>query len=215
MRFHILASVSSLVVTALAGIAAEMPTGYFRGSLVSWEGTPASGTLSAANASNEVFTCRYDSKSYIELDHWHVKVDKLQAGDPIKVLAQRKMGETTCHILSLVVEDPPKPVVMRPGHKPEPPRPAEPKAVKFTTSRRNHENTAGVVKEITAQSVTLRTRDGERIFELRPETRYLGNGLKMELSDVQVNQRLSVEAAQSPNGDWEAVQLTWGDLTVR
>lgn len=195
--------------------AAEMPPGYFRGSLVSWEGSPASGILSAANSGQEVFTCRYDSKSYIELDHWHVKVDKLQPGDPIRILAQRRIGETSCHILSLVVEDPPKPVVVRPGHKPEPPQTAQSKPVKFTTQRRNLESIAGVVKEITSASLTLRTRDGERTFELRPETRYFGNGLKMERADVQVNQRLSVEASQNLNGDWEVFQLTWGDLTVR
>jgi len=210
MRFRIVASLCTLVSAGSAG-AAEMPTGYFRGNLVAWEGTSAAGVISVLDKNDEVYTCRYDSKSFIEIDHWHVKVDKLQKGDPVTVLAHRKIGESTCYVLSLIVDDPPpKPIPQIPGRRPAPPKPA-----KAAVIRHGRENVAGVVTQISPTSVTLRTRDGERIFQLLPDTRYYGNGLKMDFSDVAVNQRLSIETSQTQAGQWEAFQLTWGDLTVR
>lgn len=218
MRTRTLASVFPLAVAAI-GVAEDMPAGYFRGTMLSWEGTPTEGVLSASDSQNEVFTCRYDSKSFMELDHWRVKVDKLEKGDPVKILAYQRIGETTCSIISLVVEEPPKPVVARPGQRPaatqSQARPSQAKFVRPAVLTPVRESVAGIVTAITDRILTLRTRDGERTFTLRFDTRYLGNGLRMDLADVKVNQRLSVETSETPGGTWEAFQLTWGDLTVR
>jgi hypothetical protein len=202
--------VSLCAAPALVAWGVEMPTGYFRGTMLGWEGTPTAGVLSATGKNGEISTCHYDTKSFIQLDHWHVKIDKLQKGDLIKILADRKIGEQTCYVLSLEVEDPPKPVPQIPGR-----RPSQAKAVKPNSIRHGNKNVAGVVTAIAETSVTLRTRDGEQTFELLPDTRYFGNGLKMDRAAVNVNQRLSVETSQGIDGQWEAFQLTWGDLTVR
>jgi hypothetical protein len=198
------------LATSAFSYAEEIPTGIFHGSLVSWEGTLTAGVISAIDKSDQLFTCRYDAKSFIEVDHWHVKIDKVEKGDPVKIVADRKFGEQTCYVLSLAVEDPPVVVKQVPGRRPAPPKPEKPVVI-----RHGRENIAGVVTAISPKSVTLRTREGERTFILQSDTRYIGNGLKMELTDVTVNQRLSVETSRNQAGDWEAFQLTWGDLTVR
>ncbi len=186
-----------------------MPSGYFLGAMQGWDGTVTAGTLRAKNPSGDVFTCAFDAKSYMELEKRHVKVDQLREGDPLEVLAYRRAGETTCYVLSLQVLPPPK--VVRPNRRIDvtPSKTIRPAAV-----RHGNQNFAGVVSQVSSTSLTLRTRTEEKTFLLRSDTRYFGNGLKMELRDVSVNQRLAVEAARNMEGQLEAFQLTWGAITV-
>lgn len=186
-----------------------MPSGYFHGSMLDWEGSATTGILRARATGGDVFTCGYDGKSYMEFEKQRVRVDKLREGDPLEVLVYRRPGDTACYVLSLEVVYPPK--VVRPNRRidvtPAKPRPAP--------VRHGTQNIAGVVIQISAASLTLRTRTGETTFLLRPDTRVFGNGLRMDVADVNANQRLSVEASRNTEGQLEAFQLTWGDLTVR
>jgi len=193
---------------AMAVAAAEMPSGYFHGSMLGWEGSSTDGTLRARAASGDIYTCGYDTKSYMEFEKQRIRVDKLREGDPLEVLVYRRPGETACYVLSLEVVPPPK--VVRPNRRIDvTPAKARPALVPHGT-----QNIAGVVTQIGAGSLTIRTRTGETTFLLRPDTRYFGNGLRMERADVTANQRLSVEAARNVDGQLEAFQLTWGELTV-
>jgi hypothetical protein len=188
----------------------EMPSGYFRGPMAGWEGSPAKGELRARGADGEIFTCGFDSKSYLEFQKQRITVDKLREGDPLEVLSYRKPGETVCYVLSLTVVPPP--VRVRPNRRIDvtPAKTIRPAAV-----RHGNVNVSGVVADVTGGSVTLRTRTGEETFLLRRDTRYLGNGLRMEQRDVMVNQRLAVEGGRNSEGQLEAFQLTWGELSVR
>jgi hypothetical protein len=194
----------------MVAAAAEMPSGYFRGAMLGWEGSVAKGELRARSASGEAFTCGFDAKSYLEFEKQRVTVDKLQEGDPLEVLAYRRPGETECYVLSLQVVPPPKPV--RPNRRVDV---TPTKAVRATTVRHGNLNVSGVVVQITGAALTLRTRDGEETFLLRRDTRYFGNGLRMEQVDVKMNQRLAVEAGRNSEGQMEAFQLTWGELSAR
>ena len=196
---------------AALALAAEMSNGYFRGKMVSFDGSPTKGVLSARGADGNVSTCGFDSKSYLEFEKRRVTVDQLREGDPLEVLVYRHAGETACYILSLQVVPPPP--VVRPNRRVDvtPVKPIRPVPV-----RHGNQNVAGVVVQVSDGSVTLRTRTGEEeTFLLRTDTRYMGNGLKMERRDVTVNQRLSVEASRNLEGQMEAFQLTWGDLSAR
>lgn len=187
-----------------------MPSGYLRGPMAGWTGAVTKGELRARAASGEVLTCGFDAKSYFEFEKQRVTVDKLRDGDPLEVLAYRRPGETECYVLSLTVVPPPKPV--RPNRRVDvtPAKPVRPAPV-----RHGDVNMAGVVADVTDSSLTLRTRSGEETLLLRRDTRYFGNGLRMEPSDVKVNQRLAVEAGRNADGKLEAFQLTWGDLSAR
>jgi hypothetical protein len=187
----------------------EMPSGYFHGTMSGFDGTPTVGTLRAKAANGAVLTCGFDAKTYIELEKQRVKMDKLREGDPLEVLAYRRPGQTVCYILSMEVLPPPK--VVRPNRRVDvtPAKPLRPAIV-----RHGSKNVAGVVIQVGPSSITLRTGTGPETFLLRRDTRYFGNGLRMDQADVNVNQRLSVEAARNVDGQWEALQLTWGDLSV-
>ncbi len=187
-----------------------MPSGYFRGPMAGWEGSVTKGQLRARSATGDVFTCGFDAKSYLEFDKQRVTVDKLREGDPLEVLAYRKQGETECYVLSLTVVPPPAPV--RPNRRIDvtPVKSARPAPV-----RHGNVNAAGVVVRVNGNSIAVRTRSGDETFLLRRDTRYFGNGLRMELGDVKVNQRLAVEAGRNIDGQLEAFQLTWGELSAR
>lgn len=187
--------------------ASEMPSGYFRGPMAGWDGTPAKGTLNARGTDGEVFTCGFDSKSYFEFQKQRVTVDKLREGDPLEVLAYRRPGETSCYVLSLTVIPPPTPT--RPTKRIDT-TPAKPTR---TPVRHGNVNVSGVVLAVNSSSVTLRTREGEKTFLLRRDTRFFGNGLKMDRADLAINQRLAIEAGRNSEGQMEAFQLTWGNLT--
>jgi hypothetical protein len=214
-------SVLLLLVTLAAGSGEEMPVGFFRGTLLRWEGTVTAGILSAKAASGNVFDCHFDKKTFIELEKWRVNVDKLVVGDPLEVLSERRVidrgsGARECYIMSLEVLPPPKPV--RPGKVKEVKaeiRPASPSVITGRTRMRSGSDTyAGIVTAVTDTTLTLRTRTGVETFRLRKDTRYLGEGLRMELRDVAVNQRVNVEAS-SVDGMLEAFQLVWGSLSVQ
>ena len=193
----------------LAASAAEMPSGYFHGGMAGFEGSAALGTLRVKDVHGDLYTCAFDAKSYLEFEKRRVTVDQLREGDPLEVLAYRRAGETTCYVLSLQVVPPPTPV--RPNRRIDvtPTKAARPAPV-----RRGNQNFSGVVTQVNKTSITVRTRTEEKTFLLRVDTRYFGNGLKMELRDVTVNQRLAVEAARNLEGQMEAFQLTWGDITL-
>jgi hypothetical protein len=190
-------------------LAVEMPSGYFRGGMVGFEGSKASGTLRVKNMAGEVFSCAFDAKSYMEFEKQRVTVDKLREGDPLEVLAYRRAGETTCYVLSLQVV--PTPILTRPAKRIDV---TPTKTIRPAPVRHGNQNFAGVVTEITATSVTVKTRTEERTFLLRTDTRFFGNGLKMDATDVSVNQHLAVEAGRNLEGQLEVFQLTWGEITV-
>jgi hypothetical protein len=205
MKFCCLAMIGALVASA-----AEMPTGYFRGPMAGWEGSLTSGVLKARGTGGEVYTCGFDAKTYLEFQKRRITVDKLQDGDPLEVLAYRKPGETACYVLSVTVVPPPVPV--RPNRRIDV---TPTKAAKRAIVRHGNVNVSGVVVHLDSVSVTVRTRTGEERFLLRGDTRFFGNGLRMERTDVAVNQRLAVEAGRNSEGQMEAFQLTWGDLSAR
>lgn len=204
-----------LSVAVSPAFAVEMPVGFFRGSMLRWEGTAKDGTITAQNA-NGVFQCRYDKLSWLELEKRRVTPDKLLEGDPLEILADRHPGETACYILTLeVLPPPPPPSRAKAKAKSTTAAAVKPFAARPAVIRHGKENFAGVVTKVSETLMTIHTREGEQTFQLRPDTRYVGNGLKMEPGDVAVNMRLSVEASRTREGDWEAFQLTWGSITQR
>jgi hypothetical protein len=199
------------LLTGLCACAEEMPTGYFRGAMLGWQGSAVAGVLSARAPSGAVYECRYDAKSYLELEKRRVSVDQLREGDPLEVLAHRRPGDSACYILSLEVVPPPAPA--RPARRqeltPAPPKPS-PRAIPLRA-----QTFSGVVRQVEGGAVTVRTREGAQTFLLRYDTRFIGNGLRMEAGDLEVNQRVFVEAARNADGAWEAFQFSWGQLHGR
>jgi hypothetical protein len=206
MRVIRAAFLLALVISPIGAV--EMPTGFFRGALLRWEGTAKDGTIIAQNANGE-FQCHYDKLSWLELEKRRVTPDKLREGDPLEILADRHPGETVCYVLTLKVLGPEPP----PSRAKQKAVAAKPVITRPALVRHGQDNFAGVVTSVTDNVLTLHTREGDHAFQLRSDTRYVGNGLRMERGDVNVNMRVSVEAGRNRGGEWEAFQLTWGSIT--
>ena len=199
-----------------AACATDMPTGYFRGAMVAWEGTPSVGVLSARSQKDGgVYECRYDGKTYLEYEKHRVKADEYLEGDPLELLVARRPGEQVCYILSgnLV---PPPPKQVRPTKQQDIRAANLARAQRPVVQRRGTTHVSGAVVAISDRTITIRTRAGEaQSFALRLDTRFVADGIRVQRPDVPMNQVLEVEAGRNAEGELEAFQLTWGNLSVR
>jgi hypothetical protein len=195
-----------LVLAAPVGAQTQMPSGVFLGTLAGWEGTIAAGEFTARNSGNEVFSCRYDSLSYVERDHRRTRIPRLEAGDPLEILADRKPGSDLCYARTVqVVESKPRRDPAR--MKPHPPRGFAPAFLP-----QGDRSFGGVVVRRDAQTLTLRTRAGERTLLLRSDTRYLDGGVHIGSSALTVNLHVFVRAGKDIYGNLEAYQVMWGRI---
>ncbi|MEP6963703.1 MAG: DUF5666 domain-containing protein [Acidobacteriota bacterium] len=187
----------------------KMARGFFHGTVLSWEGTPALGVLTARAEDGMLFDCGYDSKSYLELEKIRVTVAKLREGDRVEILADRQPGQTACYVRTLQVLTLPLPRPnRRPGSEKE-----KAATLKAPVVRHGNQTFAGLVTRADDKWITVRTRMGDEVFLIRRDTRYLGNGLRMEPMDVKINLRVSVEASTNQDGVLEAFQVTWGGIS--
>jgi hypothetical protein len=196
-----------LTMAACTAFAAQqMPKGYFRGTIVGYQGTAARGTLQVADEAGDVYECGYDAQSYLEMWRQRITVAKLEAGDTVRVLADNPPGSTACYVR--LVEVGPPPVVLTSRRVPERTRLAR------RTEQRGDITVSGVVIRADENSLTLRTRDGDETVLLRRDTRYFGDGLDLGRDAVAVNLRVAVRAGRNLDGSLEAYQVSWGSLVT-
>ena len=186
--------------------AADMPKGMFHGHMVSWEGSPLRGVLLARNTAGVVEGCGYDALSIVQLSRQRITVAKLEPGDPLEIITDRKPGSRDCYIRMLDVV-PPAPPLTRV-------KPAAPVAKARSTFDLPHgdRTISGVIIRRDARSLTLRTREGEQTVLLRKDTRYLGDGAQQDAAAALVNTRVFVRAGPNLYGGIEAYQVMWGDI---
>jgi len=196
--------------TAAAAVcmAEGMPTGFFRGTLVSSEGTATAGIITARNAGGDLFDCRYDGKSLLEIARQRIPATQLRAGDYLEVLVDHSGRSRSCYIEMLKV---------LPAQAARPNR--QPKAEKVPgriVTPGDTSSISGVVISKENGFITIRGREREEILRVRRDTRFIGDGVKTDLAGLSLNQRVFVEAGRNIDGDLEAYQVTWGSiLTVR
>jgi hypothetical protein len=199
-----------LTAAAAAGMcaAADMPSGYFRGAMVSFEGSPTSGVLTARDAGGDSFECGYDGKSYLELAKQRINASKLLAGDRLEVLVDRSGRDRSCYIriLHVLPSEPARPTRAAKAQR----RPARSLRPLTTVT------VSGVVVRNENGSITVRGREGEESMLVRRDTRFFGDGMRTDADGLGLNQRVFVEAGRDLDGNLEAYQVTWGGiLTVR
>ncbi len=183
-----------------------MPAGYFRGNLVSVEGTAEEGVLVARADDGGLFDCAYDSKSYLEFSKQRVAATRLVAGDRLDVLSDRSGRGRGCYIRILHVL-PPEPSRTRAAKAQRPLARLTP-VVTATLS--------GIVVRNQDGLLTIRTRESQETVLVRRDTRFIGDGLRGEASSLGMNQRVFIQAGRNLDGELEAYQVTWGGiLTVR
>ena len=186
----------------------SMPVGIVRGDMVSWNGTSTAGELRIRNPDNIIYACLYDARTYFERDHQRIGVAGLAAGDPVEILSDRKPGLMTCYARTVhIVEAHAQ--RLTPGMRPRLRSAYSPTEL---FAPRGNMTVAGVVIRSGNESLTVRTRTGDQILLLRADTRYLGEGVRMDSSVPLVNKHVFIRCGKNLDGDVEAYQVVWGEI---
>ncbi|HEX5432079.1 MAG TPA: hypothetical protein VFW83_08945 [Bryobacteraceae bacterium] len=204
-RFAWILVFSAPVLLLSAPAEKEMPPGIFRGAFVSWKGTPAAGQFTIRTAADALLSCHYDSLSYVGRNHERAGVAKLEPGDPLEVLADRKIGSRQCYARIVQVINPQ--IAREPATAKRSPRIA---ALPFAP--RWDRTFAGIVIRHDGKALTIRTRTGDETMALRPDTRYLSGGLRIGPAALSINTHVFVRAGKDIYGKLEAYQVMWGDI---
>jgi hypothetical protein len=181
-----------------------MPVGFVRGSLLSWQGSAASGSLTVQRADGAVYDCSYDAQTLFQRDQWPIHVADLNAGEPVEVLSDRRARVCYARMLS-VVHRMPEPAGWRP-HVVARPREGFQPLGNLTFG--------GVVIDGPRGAITIRTRAGERTLLLRSDTRFSGDGVRQEAPEPLLNKHVFVRAGRDIYGELEAYQIVWGEIFV-
>lgn len=197
-----------------------MPPGVFRGGLLSQQGGDQAGDLilrargAGAHIDEDTdLVCHYDAHSYVARDHHRIAVSSLNAGEPLEILANRKPGSQACYASIVQVIDPEaERVAERAADQARQFKQQNPGARFFFFTPRGDRTFSGLVVLLTARALTLRTRAGETILALRPDTRYWDDGLGATRADLRVNTHVFVRAGRSLDGVVEAYQVMWGEI---
>jgi len=185
-----------------------MPIGIVRGDVVAWNGSTRSGELKIRNPENTVYACLYDGRTYFERDHQMIAVAGLAPGDPVEVVADRKPGSVTCYARTVHVVDTHAQRLL-PGMRPRLRASYSPTE---SFAPRGDMAFGGVVARRGLWTLTLKTRNGEETILLRPDTRYMGGGIRLDAAALQVNTHVFVRAGRNVEGDVEAYQVVWGEI---
>jgi len=181
----------------------NLPVGFTQGDVVSWTGSPRSGELTIRNVEKAVYSCRFDAYTYFEREHQMIQVNVLAAGDPVEVLADRRPGSATCYARTVQVVEPPAKPLRRWRAVASPTEDFAPRGdLAF----------GGLVLHRDADAIVIKTRTGELRVNLRPDTRFLSDGLRLDAAALMVNLHVFVRAGHDIYGQLEAFQVIWGEI---
>jgi hypothetical protein len=179
-----------------------MPVGFVRGNLISWQGSAASGNLTVQRADGAMYDCSYDAHTLFQRDHWPIQVADLTAGEPVEVLSDQKSRVCYARMLS-VVQGMPAPEGWRPHAAARPREGFQP---------RGNLTFGGVVVDSASGTITIKTRAGARTLLLRSDTRFSGDGVRLEEPGPLLNKHVFVRAGRDIYGVLEAYQIVWGEI---
>lgn len=199
----------------LAGVplilaAQQAPIGIVRGDLVTWKGSAGAGVVSLRTNDGQLYECAFDPKTYFERDNQRVAPAVMSTGDRVEIVSDRKPGSQSCYARTVHVMDPSA------GSKASPsararfrrsPSPTE------SFAPRGDLTFAGIIVRVDPDSMILRIRSGgEQVIVLRHDTRYIGEGQRVEAENLKLNTRVFVRAGRNLDNEIEAYQVVWGSI---
>ena len=188
----------------------EMPAGLYRGSFVAWSGSPTSGNLTIRTSQSTDLFCGFDSHTYMERDHRRVSVSSLNVGEKIEILADHKPGSSTCYARTAAVIDAVSERVAAERARQAKSQLTSARTLFFTPT--GDRTLSGIVIKLNSRALTLKTRQGETTLALRPDTRYLDDGVRTNPADLRVNTHVFIRAGKTIEGALEAYQIIWGEI---
>jgi hypothetical protein len=198
----------SLLLFAAVLFADQAPVGIVRGDMVKWTGSPGAGQLTITSSTGE-YTCTFDAKTYMERDGQLVAIGAFSAGDRIELVTDHKPGSQVCYARTLhAVEQPVQRKI--PGHRPQLQAGSNPTEA---WAPRGDMTFSGVVVRISPELMILRTRsEPRRTIQLRHDTRYISDGLRVESAALKVNTHVFVRGGRNLDDEIEAYQVIWGGI---
>ncbi len=163
--------------------------------------TAAKGEFSLRAPDNQVFRFQFDPLTAVQRDSLASRVELLLPGDKIEVVSDLVTDSLVPRARTVVVT-----VAVPAAHRTRlltpPPRILPAGSLTFS----------GVVARLSPQRLTLHTRDGERTFLIRQDTRYVADGGIVEAAALQPNMRVFVRAGHDLYERVEAYQVIWGSI---
>jgi hypothetical protein len=72
---------------------------------------------------------------------------------------------------------------------------------------------SGMVVRLSPEMMVLRTRSEPRqTIQLRPDTRYVSDGVRADAADLKVNTHVFVRCGRNLDDEIEAYQVIWGGI---
>jgi hypothetical protein len=168
----------------------------------------AAGELSLRTAGNRVLRYQFDPKTYVEREERLIEPARLVPGEMVEVLSDTVAGYALRYARTIhVIQPVPPPRPQTPGRLSAYDPKTEP------AIRAGNIAYSGVVFRLNSQRVMLHTRQaGEVSILLRPDTRYLADGLLVDAASLKPNMRVFVLAGKDLYDDIEAYQVIWGKI---
>jgi hypothetical protein len=190
-------------------VAQQAPIGIVRGDLVTWQATAGAGQLSLKLLDGHVYECSFDPKTYFERDNQRVTAGAMAVGDRLEIVSDRKPASQNCYARTVHVMDAAS-INLSPTARQRfrrTPSPTE------SFAPRGDLTFSGVVLRLDGNRLMLKTRsEGEKSILLRSDTRYIGDGQRVEVDSLKTNTRVFIRAGRNLDDDIEAYQIVWGKI---
>jgi hypothetical protein len=194
----------SILIWELA--AQQAPPAFLRGDFVEMKGSDKSGEFGVRTVENHVYRCQFDDRTWFENNKLRISATALQAGDHLEVVSDRsKLSPGGCYARTVHVVEIVTPVRSRL-------RPYQ--SVTEHIAPRGDLTYAGLVIAVNSSSVQLRLRNQVEPISLllRPDTRYVQDGIQIESGQLKPNLRVYVRAGKNLEEQVEAYQISWGEI---
>lgn len=191
----------------LLGLAAQTaPPAFLRGDFVEMKGSDKKGEFGVRTAENHVYRCQFDDRTWFESNKLRINASALQAGDHLEVVSDRsKLSPGDCYARTVHVVEIVTPVRSRL-------RPYQ--SVTEHIAPRGDLTYAGLVITINSSRMELRLRSQAEPMALllRPDTRYVQDGIQIKFGQLKPNMRVYVRAGRNLEEQVEAYQVSWGEI---
>jgi hypothetical protein len=194
----------SILVWILA--AQPAPPAFLRGDFVEMKGADRKGEFSVRTAENQVYRCHFDDRTWFESNKLRINASALQAGDHLEVVSDRStLSPGGCYARTVHVVEIVTPVRSRL-------RPYQ--SVTEHIAPRGDLTYAGIVITVNSSRMEIHVRNQTEPVSLllRPDTRYVQDGIQIESGQLKPNMRIYIRAGKNLEEQVEAYQISWGEI---
>ena len=193
-----------------APIAAQeiAPIGIVRGTLVDCDATQ----LAVRTVDNHTYRFVTDGKTFIERDNFRISCSKIDKAEALEIVSDRSTVPGMRYARLITVVNPEMRARRRALMAARAPLlPSEDPT--WSIAPRGSLTFTGVVLRMDEDGLVLRTRaDGEKWIQVRRDTRYREDGLRVEPSSLHSSTRVFVRAGTNLDGLIEAYEIVWGEI---